>query len=241
MKFYKRLSLDPHNPTTNMFALEANGEFITTSTNSIQLPRGQKVSRPSDVISGQIRYNTDSNWIEARIGLVWQRVRMVTPATIAVQQLGNGNNSVSVFGPLNPDYSASYSAGPANVMIYIDNVYQIPGVNYSIGGASTVTTTLSRVAPVSTSTLWLTTMTNIIPGLVVSGNSYIVAGTTVTNVSTNSNSVQISNPTAGAISSGTALTFNFNSSGSYILFAGTVPYKPVVAILGMDGNFPPAV
>lgn len=239
MKYYKRLSMDPHNPTTNRLAMNADGEIVTTSTNSIEVPRGTKLQRPTDVVNGQLRYNTDHDWLEARIGLVWQKIRTVTPASITVQQLGNGNNEVSTFGPLNPQYSASYAAGDANVMVYIDNVYQIPGVNYTLGSANSVTTTLSQLAPVSTTTLFLTNMTNIVAGQTVTGSTYIPSGTTVTNVSTVSNFVNISNQTSGAISSGTSLLFSFNSSGTYINFTGTVPFKPVVAILGMDGNFPP--
>jgi hypothetical protein len=83
-------------------------------------------------------------------------------------------------------------------------------------------------------------LNNIVAGQVISGSAYVPLGTTVTNVSTNSDYIGISFPTSGAISSGTSLLFSFNSSGSYINFNGTVPFKPVVAILGMDGNFPPA-
>lgn len=240
MKYYKRISLDPHNPTTDRWAYESDGRIITTSTNSLELPRGTKLQRPAAVVNGQIRYSTTLKQLEARIDNKWEIIRTVTPATLAVQQLGNGNNQQTTFGPLNPDYSRSYSAGSANVMVYIDNVYQIPGVNYTIGGASTVTTTLSKVAPVSTSTLHLTSLSNIVAGQVISGSAYIPIGTTVTNVSTNSDYIGISYPTSGAISSGTSLLFTFATSGSYINFNGTVPFKPVVAILGMDGNFPPA-
>ena len=240
MKYYKRISLDPHNPTTDRWAYEADGRIITTSTNSLELPKGTKLQRPSSVVNGQIRYSTTLKNIEARIDNLWEIIRTVTPANLAVQQLGNGNNHQTTFGPLNPDYSRSYAAGPANVMVYIDNVYQIPGVNYTIGSASTVTSSLSQVAAVGTSTLHLADLTNIVAGQTVSGSAYIPLGTTVTSVSTVTDAIGISHPTSGAISSGTSLTFSFSSSGSYINFNGTVPFKPVVAILGMDGNFPPA-
>lgn len=239
MKFYKKLPLDSHAPTSNRLSLLVDGRLVTDSTNSFELPRGTKIQRPPEVVNGQIRYTTTLKEIEARVNDVWEKVRTVRPATLAVQNLGVGNNQNAVFGPLNVDYSPSYSAGDANVMVYVDNVYQIPGVNYSLGSASTVTNTLSKPAVNGTFTLYLSSLTNVVVGQHVGGNPAVPNASTVMSITTAANSIGISLAITSNLSSGTALTFSFNS-GTYINFNGTVPFKPVFAVLGFDGYFPPA-
>jgi len=239
MKFYKRLPLDRHAPTSNSLSLLVDGRLVTDSTNSYELPRGTKIQRPPQVVNGQIRYSTTLKEIEARVKDVWEKVRTVRPATLAVQNLGVGNNQNAVFGPLNTDYSPSYAAGDANVMVYVDNVYQIPGVNYTLGAGTTATNTLSKPAISGTFTLYLSSLTNVVVGQHVSGSPSIPIATTVQSITTAANSILLSLATTNNISSGTALTFTFNS-GTYINFNGTVPFKPVFAVLGFDGYFPPA-
>lgn len=239
MKFYKRLPVDNHAPTSNRLTMLQDGRLVTNSTNSYELPRGEKAERPAQVVNGQIRYSTTLDEIEARVRDVWEKVRTVRPATLAVQQLGNGNNQNAVFGPLNPDYEPSYLAGDANVMIYVDNVYQIPGINYTLGTASTATNRLAAPATVGTFTLFLSSLTNVVQGQTVGGSPSIPGSSKVSSIVTASNAVVMTLGTTGVISSGTEITFTFNS-GTYINFNGTVPYKPVVAVLGMDGYFPPA-
>lgn len=239
MKYYKKIHTDHHAPTSNRLSMLVDGRLVTNSTNSYELPRGPKADRPAQVVNGQIRYSTTLDEIEARVNDVWEKVRTVRPAVLAVQNLGVGNNQNAVFGPLNPDYSPSYAAGDANVMVYVDNVYQIPGTNYTLGGATTATNTLAQAATAGTFTLYLSSLTNIVQGQKVAGSSALPGGTLVSTIQTSSNAITITLATTNVISSGTELTFTF-SSGTYINFNGTVPYKPVVAILGMDGYFPPA-
>jgi hypothetical protein len=40
------------------------------------------------------------------------------------------------------------------------------------------------------------------------------------------------------MTTGTTVVFSY-STGNYLVFTGTVPSKPVVAIHGYDGYFPP--
>lgn len=239
MKFYKKLPLDTHAPTSNRLSLLVDGRLVTDSTNSFELPRGTKVQRPPQVVNGQIRYTTTLKEIEARVNDVWEKVRTVRPATLAVQNLGVGNNQTAVFGPLNPDYAPSYAAGDANVMVYVDNVYQIPSVNYTLGKASTATNTLSKPASNGTFTLFLSSLTNVVVGQQVSGPAAIPVAATVQAITTAQNAVLLSLAITNNLSSGTAINFSF-SSGTYINFNGTVPFKPVFAVLGYDGYFPPA-
>lgn len=239
MKFYKRFPIDRTKPTSAELSLLEDGRIVTSSNNSLELPAGPKVDRPPQIVNGQIRYDTDTDNIEARVNLVWQYVRLVAPANLTVQNLGVGNNQTAVFGPLNVNYAPSYAAGDANVMVYVDNVYQIPGVNYTLGNATTATNTLASTAQAGTYTIFLSSLTNVLIGQTVGGNINIPQGSTVQTITTASNSIGINLAVTGNISSGTALTFTF-TSGTYINFNGTVPFKPVYAVLGMDGYFPPA-
>jgi hypothetical protein len=240
MKFYKKLPLDSHAPTSNRLSLLVDGRLVTDSTNSYELPRGEKADRPTQIVNGQIRYSTTLNEIEARINDVWEKIRTVRPATLAVQNLGVGNNQVSTFGPLNAEYRPSYVAGDANVMVYVDNVYQIPGVNYTLGGATTATNRTAQTALAGTATLYLSSLTNVIVGQSVGGSPSIPIASKVYSITTAANAVTLTLAITANITSGTAITFSF-SSGTYINFNGTVPYKPVFALLGMDGYFPPDV
>ena len=255
MKFYKRLPLDQHNPMSNRFAVKDDGEIITTSEVSLQLPAGETASRPGDAnlpaaspSEGMIRYNTELQDVEAYVRGTWERVRTVRPATIAVQNLGNGNYSNYYFGPLNPDYEASYIAGSANIQTYVDNVFQIPETNYTlVTTPPPVSKTIMSDTTAGSYTIEISNWQNVIVGAKVEAEG-ITTGTVVvstrviltnTPVTATFFYADISIPTPGPISSGTTATFVFNT-GTYIEFSGSPPAKPVVAILGYDGYFPPS-
>ncbi len=256
MKFYKRQALDQHNAMSGVFAYTYNGLIISSSTASLQLPKGTTNDRPGatnrpldNPMRGYIRYNVDLDDIEAYVRGKWERIRTVRPATIAVQNLGNGNYQDTTFGPLNPDYADSQLASSANTMVYVDNVYQIPVTNYDIVPTPTaLNRSLTDIAPVNTTTLAISpNYTNILTNMNVSGSG-VSTGTVVTGKRTVTTStpttatflyVDISLPTYNQMNTSTVITFSYNT-GNYIVFTGTVPTKPVVALHGFDGYFPPS-
>lgn len=249
MKFYHRKNIDPHNPSDNSWAVESDGRIVTTSEASLELPSGPTSSRPSEPEFGTVRYNESIAEMEGYFrnygnapdgsGRIWERIRTVRPARLTVQNLGSGNYSSNIFGPLDSDYRPSYLRGAANVQLYVDNVFQIPFTNYDlivdpapVVAATTATTTGSS--------LLLDSVLNITPGQTITGSPLIPEGTTVVSQTTSSNEVIMSNPVSSPLPSGINLTFTFNT-GTYIQFSGPVPAKPVVAILGLDGYFPPGI
>jgi hypothetical protein len=255
MKFYKRQSIDNHNPMSGNLAYTYNGLIISSSTASLQLPTGETADRPGDTnrpidnpMEGYVRYNTDLNDIEAYVRGQWERVRTVRPAELNVQNLGNGNYEDTTFGPLNPDYAPSQVKSSANTMVYVDNVYQIPVTNYNTTPTpGNITRTLTQITPISTGTLPVNNnTTNIINGMNVTGigitTGTVVTGrrtvTTTTPTTTTVLYVDISLPTTVQMTTGTTVVFSYNT-GNYLVFTGTVPSKPVVAIHGYDGYFPP--
>jgi hypothetical protein len=241
MKFYKRLHLDSHNPHSNVFAVEQDGRAIIDTTQSLRLPAGTSEDRPLDASLGQIRENTTLQEIEALVKTTWERIRTVRPATITVQNLGSGNYYSNIFGPLNEDYQPSYDQGGAeNVMVYVDNVFQIPGTNYDLtNDPNPVNATTTATSTAGNTILQLDNVFNVQPGTEVSGDASIPSGTVVLNTLPNTFNITISSALVGTLPEGTSLTFTFNT-GTYLQFSGAVPAKPVVAMLGYDGYFPPS-
>lgn len=243
MKFYKRKAIDSHNPQDDSFAVEADGRLISDSTQSFKLPGGSVAERPTNTTLGQIRHNTQLFDLETRVRTGWERVRTVRPARLTVQNLGSGNYYSNIFGPLNGNYSASYNpaqgGGAANVQVYVDNVYQIPFNNYDLTtDPSPVTAVTTGTTSATTNILYLSSVQNVQPGQTISGSPSISSSTTVLGTITGTFNVLISDVVSGPISAGTTLTFTFNT-GTFLQFSGPVPAKPVVAILGYDGFFPP--
>jgi hypothetical protein len=260
MKFYKRNSINPKDPMSNNFAVDSNGLILTNSTIGMELPSGGTANRPGGttfptepLVTGTVRYNSDLLDLEVYQRGQWERIRTVRPATITVQNLGNGNYTNTIFGPLNSDYLASYNKSSANIMVYVDNVYQIPVTNYSVGATpSAITETVITTANTGTSTIQVSTVLNVITatyGTMLVTGAGIQTGSVV--VSTYSQTLQppavpntvtnyfitISSPTTRTINSGSSITVSY-TTGSYITFTGTVPTKPVVTLLGFDGYFP---
>lgn len=239
MKFYKRQSLNYHNPQDNTFAVESDGRVIAETSASIRIPVGSIGDRPDDDSVGQLRYNTSYKDFEGLVETIWERIRTVRPANITVQNLGNGNYFSTDFGPLNSDYQASYDKGPENIMVYVDNVFQIPGTNYVLTEdpvPSSAITTATTTA--GSAILYLDNVFNVQPGCRIIGDG-ISSGTTVVGTILGTTNITMSTTATTEIITGTTMTFVF-STGSYIQFTGAVPAKPVVAILGYDGYFPPS-
>jgi hypothetical protein len=243
MKFYKRKSIDSHNPQDDKFAVEADGRLISNSTESFKLPGGTVAQRPLSTTLGQIRHNSQIFDLETYVRTSWERVRTVRPARITVQNLGSGNYYSEIFGPLNPAYSQSWntsnSGSAANIQVYVDNVYQIPFTNYElVTDPSPVIAVTTGTTSATSTVLFLDNVVNVQPGQSISGAVGISETTTVLGTVTGTFNVIISEPVTASVSAGTSLTFSFNT-GTFIQFSGPVPAKPVVVLLGFDGWFPP--
>jgi hypothetical protein len=240
MRYIKRLVLNKKDPQSNIFAVEADGRIVTTTGRSLQLPRGGTAARPSPV-NGMVRYNIttqDSEVYNASgEGTGWEKIKTNRQTPITPQNLGVGNYLNTLFGPLSYDVSTSK---PQNIMVFVDNVYQIPTTNYTlIAGASvSVQATLETSVGPGVSTITLTTTTNVLAGQRITAPTGIQSNTTVTNVNVSTREITISLPTSGGINAGTTATFSY-SNGVFIEFTGAVPAKQVFSLLGFDGYAPP--
>jgi hypothetical protein len=259
MRFIKKLALYTKNPIDDRFSVLADDRIVTDSKVSLQVPVGAKTDRiiSQKYLNGAIRYNTDLQEFEVynqtnltatspNISGGWEILRTIRQASITAQNLGYGNYNDIYFGPLK--YAVDVNL-PQNLLVFIDGVYQTPTTNYTLDrNPVSSTATLVVSAPRGTSTLYLSTLTNIdlgAPGTwrTISTSLGFRPNTTLTNVSTvydyfqDGWPVTISNTTTTALNSGTRITIEY-STGTYIKFTGVVPAKPVMVLLGFDGYFP---
>jgi hypothetical protein len=121
---------------TNLRSIRGKGirynvdeQVVVDSNNSILISKGTSAERPTNTTDGQIRYNTDLNDFEFYAKGAWRVVRYEEPFPqgIVQQNLGNGDASETFFGTLSP-----VPAEAQNVLVFVENVFQISGTNYSL-------------------------------------------------------------------------------------------------------------
>lgn len=237
MRFVKRLNLDRQNPTDKTFAVEIDGRITTDSSAQMQMPAGSTGQRAEPYSNGQIRYNNDANELEAYINGQWELLRTRRQGNIQFQTIASGDYVNTIYGPLSYRQDPNK---PQNVFIFVENVYQIPSVNYNLVNDPTVEKSTVGVTNPGVTVLNIDDQTNINAGQTVGGDVSIAPGTTVISVSTVSSSVIISAATLGTIQAGVTLSFAF-STGTYVSFTSAPPEKPLYALNGFDGYYPPFI
>lgn len=111
-------------------------QVFMESTNSIRVPKGTTAQRPANPENGHLRYNTTDNRFEAYEAGQWDGIKSAAPSTyapITQQNLGNGDASITIFGPLNSgDSFYPVPAAAVNVLVLVENVFQISTTNYTL-------------------------------------------------------------------------------------------------------------
>lgn len=108
-------------------------QVILDSTNSVLVPKGTTAQRPTSPTNGHLRYNIDDNEFEVYQNNAWREVRYKEPGNIVQQNLGLGDATETVFGPLNSgDTDFPIPAAAQNVIVLIENVFQIATTNYTL-------------------------------------------------------------------------------------------------------------
>lgn len=243
MKFYKRENLSPINPMDNKLAVEVDGRIVTNTSASLQLPVGDNDRRPTVLRNGEIRYNTQTGTgeIEAYINGSWQRIKTNRQQTISQQTFTNTNYANTIFGPLSWDIDTTK---PQNVMVYVDNVYQIPTTNYTLARSSdaqpiTSSTLVTASVALGDTQIRLNSVINFNAGQRLAGTN--LSANTIISVDTTASTIIIAPGALGNISPG-GLAVTFFNTGTYVIFqpdAVPVPTKPVTTLLGFDGYTPP--
>jgi len=103
---------------------------------SVRIPVGDASERPDVPDFGQIRFNTDSAKVEYYDGTIWSTVSKQGDATVVVDSFtGNGSTSV---------YTMTSQVSDADqILVFVGNIYQIPGTNYTVAGNYDITFTSS--------------------------------------------------------------------------------------------------
>ena len=241
MRFIKRLGLNRKDPANNRFAVQADDRIVTTSKVSLQLPSGATSDRPATPVNGMTRYNSTLNDSEvyniSGSGAGWEKIKTNRQTTVTPQSLGLGNYVNTLFGPLSYDVSTSK---PQNVLVFVDNVYQIPTTNYALIAGSSISATIQNTVAINNGdgTITVNTTSNVLIGETITAASGFAAGTKITSVNTATRVLGISPAATGGNVISTNLTVSF-SSGTFVQFTGIVPAKQVFVLLGFDGYYPP--
>ena len=124
--------------------------MILESTDAILVPKGTTAQRPTSPANGHVRYNTDTNEIEGYQNGAWRKVRYKEPNTVGIiqQNVGSGDAVETIFGPLaSGDSDYPTPAAAQNILVFVENVFQISGTNYSLvqnpGAQNTITSIIS--------------------------------------------------------------------------------------------------
>jgi hypothetical protein len=148
MKYLKTKNISKFSIKDNTYIQNTYGRITIDSTNSLRLPKGTTAQRPGydplnpDVISsipnmnGAIRYNTSTNSIEAYIGSPglesWEIVKSPSATAISRSDLGPGDVVERFFGPLNSTFTSSFISSGNNIIVLVENVWQIWVTNFNI-------------------------------------------------------------------------------------------------------------
>jgi len=115
---------------------DIDDQVILDSTNAVFVPKGTTAQRPTTPQNGHIRYNTDDNRFEAYEAGQWDGIKSAAPSTYAPvtqQNLGNGDATITIFGPLDSgDPFYPVPAAAVNVLVLVENVFQISTTNYTL-------------------------------------------------------------------------------------------------------------
>lgn len=155
MRYLKGKALSRFSTSDQTLFVNPFGRAVMNISGGLRLPKGTTNQRPQPTYTaggnsgtsvrtlggpnGYIRYNTETNSIEAYISDRWEVVRTAGSTAIIKQTLGPGNDVETAFGPLTivPTAPSPTAPGPGAEYIYpiivlIENVMQIQTTNYTI-------------------------------------------------------------------------------------------------------------
>lgn len=142
---------------------DIDDQVIVDSNNVMLLPKGTTAQRPTSPANGHLRYNTSINEFEAYSDGVWRNLRYKEPnndSGIVVQTLGSGDAVEVYFGPLDsqdPDTRYTVPAAAQNILVFVENVFQLPTTNYTLYQNPSDTNTINSIVSVGPTTVIQTT------------------------------------------------------------------------------------
>lgn len=135
MKFLRKSQLNFRSVKDNSVAVQIDGEVTLDSTNVLLVPKGTVNERPLSPTNGHVRYNTTVNEFEFYQNGAWRKVSYKEPTSVTQQNLGTGDSEETYFGPLNSgntDYPYPELSSPQNIIVLVENVFQLATTNYTL-------------------------------------------------------------------------------------------------------------
>ena len=134
MRYLKGKTLSKFSPTDQSLFHNAAGRAVMNIHGAIRLPKGTTSQRPKlDNVralggpNGYLRYNIDTDVIEAYVGGAWEIVRAAGTNTIQRQTFTGADGIETTFGPLD-----QVPSDPKNIVVYVENVFQHANENYTL-------------------------------------------------------------------------------------------------------------
>ena len=154
MKFLKQKNISKFSIRDQTLFTNQFGRAVMGLTGGLRLPQGTTAQRPDETLvrypggisgaeyaDGTIRYNLDTNSLEALIAGVWEVVRAPGATAITKQTLGPGND-------IDTTYNLSQTPSSAdNIIVLVENVMQISVTNYNL---TTGNTRIEFTSPIPT-------------------------------------------------------------------------------------------
>lgn len=242
MRYLRQQILNRRSPSDFRVKVDMTNSIVMDTTNNMLLPKGNgSTNRPVAPVNGMLRYNTTTNQMEAYQASAWRSVRFKESSGITQQTLGPGNDAERHFGPLNPAppslVESSSTYGAQNILVFVENVPQIPNSNFVLiqNPCLTTGTIISFSASTKTITSNNTSIINFVTLSFYAGQSIIISGTgsnngTKTIVSVTASTIVVSeslnNEGQGntiTIAAKSSLTNAQYVAGYYIKFNAAVP------------------
>ena len=151
MRLIKAQNTNLRNITGKGVKYDINDQVVVDSNNVMLVPKGTTAQRPATPINGHIRYNTTDDRFEIYEQGAWYGVRIAAPSTtapITQQNLGSGDAVETIFGPLaSGDTLYPVPTAAQNILVFVENVFQISGTNYTLiqnpGNQNTISSVIS--------------------------------------------------------------------------------------------------
>jgi len=209
MRFLRNINLNPKAPHDQRLVITKADEVQFNTPGSLKLPSGSTAQRAASPTNGMMRLNTDTSQVEVYQSSSWRSLRYKESGAIALQSLGNGDGISTLYGPLSPAppsiSQSGYTWTGANLMVYVENVFQIYNTNYLIAQNPTVNTTVNTIANSGATSIILNSVADIIVGSTITTSSPTTTVSTTVNA-TNATAVYNS----GGVTSTTILVTSKN-------------------------------
>lgn len=177
MRYLKSKVLSGFSANDQTLFVNQFGRAVMNVSGGLRLPKGTTNERPQPTYidagnsgtsvrtlggpNGYIRYNTDTESVEAYIDGVWEIMRSAGSTAITKQTLGGADDVETAFGPMTITPTAPDVTGPGPnaeyvypIIVLVENVMQIQTTNYEIltnyTGINGVGTYIQFTSPVPT-------------------------------------------------------------------------------------------